>query len=123
MQQVVRSKKGEETKSEINPGRFRFSLLGTNAVGIPPVQIREFVEPKDSSSLQKTCIAIATTVNKVAAGTGQERRNFALVVRKYSKVALAFSAASCFVLLLAWLACGEVVRRSGSAVTNVPPAL
>jgi hypothetical protein len=34
VRQTVRSKKGEETKSDINPGQFRLFKLGTNAVGI-----------------------------------------------------------------------------------------
>jgi len=34
VQQTVRSKKGEETKSNINPGRFRLFKLATNAVAI-----------------------------------------------------------------------------------------
>ena len=32
--QVVRSKKGEETKSEVNAGKFRFVRLATNAVAV-----------------------------------------------------------------------------------------
>lgn len=32
--QVIRSKKGEETKSEINPQKFRFLKLSTNAVAV-----------------------------------------------------------------------------------------
>ena len=32
IQQIVRSKKGEETKSEINPGKFQFTRLSTNAI-------------------------------------------------------------------------------------------
>lgn len=34
VQQIVRSKKGEETKSEISPGKFRFGYLATNAIAI-----------------------------------------------------------------------------------------
>ena len=34
VQQTVRSKKGEETKSDINPGQFRLFKLATNAVAI-----------------------------------------------------------------------------------------
>jgi hypothetical protein len=32
--QVIRSKKGEEAESEVNPGKFRFLRLATNAVAI-----------------------------------------------------------------------------------------
>jgi hypothetical protein len=32
--QAVRSKKGEVTRSEVNPGRFSFSRLATNAVAV-----------------------------------------------------------------------------------------
>jgi len=34
VQQVVRSKTGEETKSEINPGKFQFGRLATNAIAV-----------------------------------------------------------------------------------------
>lgn len=34
VQQVVRSKNGKETKSEVNPGKFQLSRLATNAVAI-----------------------------------------------------------------------------------------
>ena len=34
VQQIVRSKKGEETKSDINPGNFRFIRLNTNAIAV-----------------------------------------------------------------------------------------
>lgn len=34
VEQVIRSKHGEETKSEIDPGRFRLGRLGPNAIAI-----------------------------------------------------------------------------------------
>jgi hypothetical protein len=34
VQQIIRNKKGEETKSLIKPGGFRFSRLSTNAVAV-----------------------------------------------------------------------------------------
>ena len=34
VQQVIRSKKGEETRSEVNAGKFRFTRLATNAVAV-----------------------------------------------------------------------------------------
>ena len=34
VQQIIRSKKGEETKSSIKPGGFRFTRLSTNAIAV-----------------------------------------------------------------------------------------
>jgi hypothetical protein len=34
VEQIIRSKKGEQTKSQINPGKFQFVRLATNAVAI-----------------------------------------------------------------------------------------
>lgn len=34
VQQTIRSKNGKETKSEVNPGMFRFARLATNAVAV-----------------------------------------------------------------------------------------
>jgi hypothetical protein len=90
---------------------------------IAPVEIQELVGLTDPSRFRQRCIAVASAVNQVALGNEQKSQSFVLVVRRYFKIALAFSAINCFALLLAWLACGEVARRSRHEGAGGPPAL